>query len=91
MASIRVEIRIHGRVQGVFYRASAQRQATQLGLSGCARNLDDGSVQVVAEGEKALIEELIAWCRVGPRSARVANVDVNYGAATGEFFGFDVD
>ena len=91
MASIRVEIRIHGRVQGVFYRASAQRQATQLGLSGYARNLDDGSVQVVAEGEEARIEELIAWCRVGPRSARVAKVDVNYGAATGEFSRFDVD
>jgi len=90
MKSIRVEIRIHGRVQGVYFRGSAQRRASQLGLAGYARNLDDGSVEVVAEGEEARIEELIAWCRVGPPAARVAKVDVSRGAATGEFSDFDV-
>ena len=90
MKSIRVEIRIHGRVQGVYFRGSAQRRARQLGLAGYARNLDDGSVEVVAEGEEARIEELIAWCRVGPPAALVAKVDVSRGAATGEFSDFDV-
>jgi acylphosphatase len=91
MANVRVELRIHGRVQGVFYRGSAQRQARQLGLSGYARNRDDGSVEVVAEGDEARIEELIAWCRMGPRSARVAKVDVSRSPPTGEFSDFDVD
>ena len=91
MASIRVEIRIHGRVQGVYFRGSAQRRASQLGVAGYARNLDDGSVEVVAEGEEARVEELIAWCRVGPPAARVAKVDVSRGTATGEFSDFEVD
>jgi acylphosphatase len=90
MAEIRAHLRIHGFVQGVFYRASARRQAAALGLDGFVRNRDDGSVEVVAEGEEAAVDELIAWCRLGPPGARVTDVEVERGPATGELRGFSV-
>ncbi|UJD94190.1 acylphosphatase [Lelliottia amnigena] len=66
---------VHGTVQGVGFRYSTQREALQLGLTGYARNLDDGSVEVVACGEADNIEQLIAWLKAGgPRSARVEKV-----------------
>jgi acylphosphatase len=66
---------VHGTVQGVGFRYSTQREALQLGLTGYARNLDDGSVEVVACGEAYNIEQLIAWLKAGgPRSARVEKV-----------------
>ncbi len=91
MAAARVELRILGRVQGVFYRASARAQARALGLTGYARNLDDGAVEVVAEGDEESLEQFVVWCRIGPPAARVARVEVARAAATGEFAGFDVD
>ncbi len=90
MGAVRVELRIQGRVQGVFYRASAHRQARVLGLSGYAENLDDGSVGVVAEGEESAIENFIAWCRIGPPSARVRRIDITRTPPTGEFTDFEV-
>jgi acylphosphatase len=87
---IRARLRIRGRVQGVFYRASARNRARQLGLTGHAENLDDGSVEIVAEGDEAKIDEFIAWCRVGPPGARVSDLEVRREPATGEFRGFDV-
>ncbi|HUE39124.1 MAG TPA: acylphosphatase [Candidatus Binatia bacterium] len=90
-AAVRVELRIRGRVQGVFYRASARQRARELGLTGYARNCDDGSVEIIAEGEERRVEQLIAWCRTGPPGARVETVDVRRVPATGEFSGFEVD
>lgn len=63
--------RVTGRVQGVFFRASAQRRAQALGVVGYARNLADGSVEVLAIGPPAALEELRAWLAVGPSAARV--------------------
>lgn len=91
MASIRVELRIHGRVQGVGYRASAALRAHRLGLAGFARNLDDGTVEVVAEGEETNVEELVAWCRVGPSLGHVTRVDIVRGPARGGLRGFSID
>jgi len=91
MAAARVELRIVGRVQGVFYRASARAQARALGVTGYARNLDGGDVEVVAEGDEKRLERLVAWCRVGPPTARVTRVEVRRTTATGEFAGFEVD
>ena len=66
---------VHGQVQGVGFRYSTQAQAQQLGLSGHARNLDDGSVEVLACGDSAQLEQLLAWLKAGgPRSARVDRV-----------------
>lgn len=81
---------IYGDVQGVFFRANAQSQARSLGLSGWVRNVDDGSVEVVAEGDPQNLRKLADWCRKGPAGASVESVKENYGVATGEFTGFEV-
>ena len=66
---------VHGNVQGVGFRYSTQREAVQLGFTGYARNMDDGSVEVVACGEAEQLEKLVAWLKAGgPRSARVDKV-----------------
>jgi acylphosphatase len=67
---------VSGRVQGVFYRASTREQAQRLGLSGYARNLDDGRVEVLAVGEPAAVESLVRWLRIGPPAANVSGVSV---------------
>lgn len=67
--------RVTGRVQGVFFRASAQRQAQALGVVGYARNLADGSVEVLAIGPPAALDEMCAWLAVGPTAARVKGVE----------------
>jgi acylphosphatase len=84
----RVHVRISGRVQGVFFRASAEAEARRLGLSGWVRNCPDGSVELVAEGPKAKLDELLAWCRHGPPRAEVEDVQVEWGPFTGEFPNF---
>jgi len=66
---------VHGMVQGVGFRYSTQREAQRLGLTGYARNMDDGSVEVVACGNNEKVEALITWLKAGgPRSARVEKV-----------------
>lgn len=72
----RIRVIVSGRVQGVSYRASTAQQAAQLGLVGWVRNLDDGTVELEAEGEDAQIAALIAWCHDGPRHAVVSRVAV---------------
>lgn len=67
--------RVTGHVQGVFFRASTRTEAVRLGLRGHARNLDDGSVDVLAVGEGAAIDELAAWLRMGPPHARVDELE----------------
>lgn len=66
---------VSGRVQGVFFRASTREQARRLGLSGSARNLADGRVEVIADGDAAAIEALAGWLRHGPPQARVEAVE----------------
>ena len=63
-----------GRVQGVFYRDSTRREAERLGLTGYAINLADGSVEVVASGERGAVDELRSWLFMGPRLASVTSV-----------------
>jgi acylphosphatase len=74
----KAKLLIKGRVQGVFYRHSTRVQADALGLSGWVRNLDDGSVEACALGDRGQIEALIRWCGVGPPSAVVQSVDVEW-------------
>ena len=82
-ARVRVRLRVRGQVQGVFYRQSTATEAARLGLAGSVRNLPDGSVEVVAEGPRADVETLVAWCRRGPPAARVAEVGATWEAPTG--------
>lgn len=86
----RAELVVAGLVQGVFYRASAQREAVRLGLAGEIRNLPDGRVAAVVEGPRERVEEFIAWCRKGPPAARVTAVEVRWSEAQGAFRGFTV-
>ncbi|MBV9343853.1 MAG: acylphosphatase [Gammaproteobacteria bacterium] len=67
---------VGGRVQGVFYRASAARRARELGISGYARNLTDGRVEVLACGSAQAVESFIGWLWVGPSGAKVNAVEV---------------
>jgi len=84
-----VHLFVHGRVQGVFYRAKTQKVAESLGLAGWVRNRDDGSVEIHAEGNREKLEELVAWCRRGPALASVSNIDLNWIEAEG-LHAFDI-
>jgi acylphosphatase len=90
MVAIRVHMLISGRVRGVFYRSSTRRTALELGLTGWVRNLPDGRVEIVVEGEEDQVEELIDWCRKGPPSADVKGLEVKQERPTGEFKRFSV-
>lgn len=80
----RANLKIEGRVQGVFYRHSTKTEARTLGLSGWVRNMDDGSVELEVEGPRSDVDKLIAWCRQGPPNARVDNVIVSWLEASTE-------
>jgi len=71
-----VHIVVRGRVQGVWYRGSAQAFAADLGLAGWARNCPDETVEIHAEGARASLDEFVEWCRKGPPSADVTGLDV---------------
>lgn len=85
MEHARAHVIVRGRVQGVFYRATAQDYGRSLGLTGWIRNLPDGNVEALFEGPKDRVEDMLAWCRQGPPHARVDGLDVTWDAATGEF------
>jgi acylphosphatase len=87
---IRTHIIVEGRVQGVGFRANTRRVASQLGLNGWARNLRDGRVEIVVEGDPELVERLIQWCQRGPTSAYVSKITTEKTEATGEFNRFTV-
>ena len=84
MEKTRAHIYIDGRVQGVFYRGFTQDLAFNLGLKGWVRNLRDGRVEAVFEGDKKVIEEAIRQCYAGPPSSRVTGIDVQWEPYTGE-------
>jgi acylphosphatase len=81
---------VHGRVQGVFFRAFVERWAEQLKLAGSVRNLPDGTVEVRAEGERQQLEKLVGYLQKGPPPARVDRVVTIWGDYTGSFKGFSV-
>lgn len=90
MNRARLQAIVHGRVQGVNFRYYAQRRASSLDLTGYVRNLWDGTVEVVAEGPRESLEELLAFLRVGPRAAMVTQVDTEWPVPTGAFTRFEV-
>jgi len=85
-----VQVVVYGRVQGVFFRAFASRQAKALGLTGYVRNLSGGAVEVQAEGERTQLEELIGYLKVGPPAAKVERVITNWSEHTGSYSGFGI-
>ena len=86
----RLHLYAAGRVQGVWYRASTAKEARRLGLVGWVRNLPDGRVEAVAEGERGTLEALVRFCRKGPPLARVTGLEVTWGMGFGLFDSFEV-
>ncbi|MHA1449841.1 MAG: acylphosphatase [Candidatus Hodarchaeales archaeon] len=78
MVKKRIHLKVHGRVQGVFYRVSTREKALRLNLSGDVMNMPDGSVEINAEGDELKLMELISWAKHGPSLARVRKVDVDW-------------
>jgi acylphosphatase len=89
-AEARLHAIVHGRVQGVNFRYYTQQRARELGLTGYVRNLWDRTVEVVAEGSRSVLEELLVFLRTGPRAAFVTQVDTRWSTPTGEFRRFEV-
>jgi acylphosphatase len=86
----RASVNFKGRVQGVFFRANTRDFAEQVGVFGWVRNLPDGSVGAVFEGDKDKIEKLIEWCKTKQPHAQVTGVGVSWEEYRGEFRGFEV-
>ena len=90
MSLKRAHVLISGRVQGVFFRACTREEAQRLGLCGWVRNLADGRVEAVFEGEEKPVAQMIAWCHAGPAYALFRNVEVSMEEYTGEFDSFSI-
>lgn len=86
----RVRIYIYGRVQGVLFRHYTNKKAINLGLKGYVRNIGDGSVEVVAEGDKEGIENLIKFCKKGPVNAIVKKIKIDYEEPKADFEEFGI-
>lgn len=76
MSETGYHVLVRGRVQGVFFRASTQEKANELGLAGWVRNLPDGRVEARVEGERDAVNEMLAWLRQGPPAAEVEDIDM---------------
>ncbi len=79
----RLNIRVYGEVQGVFFRDSVRRKAEEWGIKGFVRNEADGSVYIEAEGRQEVLEKLVNWCWEGPELAEVAKVEIEEGDIKG--------
>ena len=87
----RAHVVVSGRVQGVFFRAATKREAESLGVKGWVRNLPDGKVEAVFEGEEDVVKMLVDYSKQGPPRAKVSSVDLKWEPYTGEFRRFRVD
>jgi len=86
----RAHVIFKGRVQGVFFRSNTQWKARELGIKGWVRNMWDGSVEAIFEGDKEKIEEVVEWCRNEQPYAKVTEVALNWQEYKGEFKDFEV-
>jgi acylphosphatase len=87
---VRARVYVSGKVQGVFFRSETADLAQSLGINGWVRNLSDGRVEALFEGEKEQVEEEIKFCRRGPPGAHVQNLDIRWEDWRGEFRDFKV-
>ncbi len=86
----RVHVYISGRVQGVFFREYTRRKAMELGVKGWVRNLSDGRVEAVFEGDDKAVDAMVRWCWEGSPYASVTGVEAREEEYTGEFRGFEI-
>ncbi len=87
---VRAHIFVSGRVQGVFFRAGTRKKAKEFGVSGFVRNLPDGKVETVLEGEEEKVKKLIEWQRKGPLFAKIKDIEVNWENYKSEFDDFEI-
>lgn len=85
-----LDIRIYGRVQGVFFRSSARKQALSLGISGFAKNDSDGTVHIEAEGSEINLQKFLLWCKKGPLFSSVEKIDFSFSDNVKNFSGFSL-
>lgn len=86
---ITLHLIVKGKVQGVFYRASAKEKAKKLGVNGWVKNTEEGNVEIVCEAAEDKIIDFVNWCKSGPGSAKVESIDVNE-IEPGNFNGFEI-
>ena len=86
----RVLLKIHGKVQGVFFRAETKKKADSLSLAGWVKNAADSTVECLAEGEKEKLQQLIDWCYEGSEAAKVDKIDINWQLYQAEFKEFSI-
>ncbi|MEK6897656.1 MAG: acylphosphatase [Nanoarchaeota archaeon] len=84
-----VQVIVHGIVQDVYFRSDTKNEAIRIGVCGWVKNLPNGTVQALFEGEKEKVVEIIEWCHRGTKWARVDNVDISWEPYNGEFKHFD--
>jgi len=87
---VRVYIVVTGQVQGVYFRYATKEEASMRGVKGWVRNRKDGSIEMVFEGEKERVKELIDFCHHGPQLAKVSSVKVIWEEYTGQFKDFSI-
>ncbi len=90
VSDVRANITVSGRVQGVFFRASARDEALSLGINGWVKNKYNGDVEALAEGPRVKVEAFVEWCRHGPSFAKVDNIRIEWSDPTGEFAKFSI-
>ncbi len=90
MGQKRIHLIVRGRVQEVYFRASAQREARRNGLTGWVKNRNDGSVEMVVEGEEDHVKDFLLWSQAGPSTSRVDKVETKWRSYTGEFSDFRI-
>ena len=87
----RAHVFVSGRVQGVYFRQNTKQVAMRYNVTGWVRNLPDGCVEAVFEGDETKVNEVIEWCHVGPPKASVEDVNVKFEKHAGEFTDFNVN
>ena len=85
-----LHIKVHGRVQGVWFRAGTKERAEELGLAGWVVNQPDGTVEIHAQGEKLQLEKFIAWCHQGTPASKVTSLSINRVQAKSELTIFEI-
>lgn len=88
--NVRAHLLISGQVQGVFFRSETSYKAEQHSVTGWIRNLEDGRVEALFEGEQQNVNQMIEFCKHGSRRARITNVEVRWETHTGEFLDFEI-
>ena len=87
---VRSHVFVSGKVQGVYFRQNTLQTANEHGVFGWVRNLPDGRVEAVFEGDEVAVNKVVEWCRVGPPASKVDKLDVKSEKYTGEFSSFAI-